>query len=184
MSRAARSISGTKCLGVMLLAALAPYAAGAQDASCKQVFNGIKLQAKTPNHQYFTISGAQPDSQALTNEVVHTGTARFDWVNGTWQSVPESPRDVLKREEQNFKNSRAVCRLLRDEMVDGVATAVYMEQSQTGSISSVGTIWIAKNSGLPVHEQFNIDAGTGPAGQRRIDIRIVYKDVHAPVIVK
>ena len=180
MRRPARAIA-LRCLGLTLLAA---HAAHGQDASCKQVFNGIKLQANTPNHQYFTISGAQPDSYAQTNEIINTGRARFVLMNGKWQAVPESPREMLKREEQNFKNSKTVCRLLREEVVEGTATSVYVEQSQTGSISSVGTIWIAKNSGLPVREQFNTDAGTGPAGQRHIDIRVVYTDVHAPVIEK
>jgi hypothetical protein len=180
MSGTARA-TAMQCLGLTLLAA---HAAQGQDASCKQVFNGIKLQANTPNHQYFTISGAQPDSYAQTNEMINTGHARFVLMNGKWQAVPESPREMLKREEQNFKNSKTVCRLLRDEIVEGIATSVYVEQSQTGPISSIGTVWIAKNSGLPVREQVNTDSGTGPAGQRHIEIRVVYSDVHAPVIEK
>jgi hypothetical protein len=168
----------------MLLAALALHAAHAQDASCKQVFNGIRLQANTPNHQYFTISGAEPDSHAQTNEMINTGRARFVLMNGKWQTVPESPREMLKREEENFKNSKTVCRVLRDEVVEGTATSVYVEQSQTGSITSIGTVWIAKSSGLPVREQVNTDSGTGPAGQRHLEIRIVYTDVHAPVLEK
>ena len=99
-------------------------------------------------------------------------------------AVPESPREMLKREEENFKNSKTVCRVLRDEVVEGTATSVYVEQSQTGSITSIGTVWIAKSSGLPVREQVNTDSGTGPAGQRHLEIRIVYTDVHAPVFEK
>jgi hypothetical protein len=180
----ARSTLTIQCLVLMLCAATAPHAAHAQDASCKQVFNGIKLQANTPNHQYFTISGAEPDSHVQTNELINTGHARFVLMNGKWQTIPESPHEMLKREEENFKNSKTVCRLLRDEVVEGTPTSVYVEQSQTGSITSIGTIWIAKSSGLPVREQVNTDSGNGPAGQRHLEIRIVYTDVHAPVIEK
>jgi hypothetical protein len=184
MNQAARSTAALRCLGLMLFAAFAPHSAHAQDASCKQVFNGIRLEANTPNHQYFTISGAEPDSHAQTNEMINTGHARFVMMNGKWQTIPESPREMLKREEENFKNSKTVCRLLREEIVEGTPTSVYVEQSQTGPITSIGTVWIAKNSGLPVREQVNTDSGTGPAGQRHLEIRIVYTDVHAPVIEK
>jgi hypothetical protein len=148
------------------------------------VFNGIKLQANTPNHQYFTISGAEPDSHAQTNEVIDTGRARFVLMDGRWQTMPQSPREIMKREEENFKKSGTICRLLREEMLDGTDTVVYIEQSQTGSISSIGTIWIAKSSGLPVREEVNTDSGIGPAGQRHLEIRIVYADVHAPAVAK
>lgn len=159
-------------------------AARAQDASCKAVFNAIRLQAKTPNHQYFTISGAEPDSNAQTNEMINTGSARFVLVNGKWQSEPESPREMLKREEKNFKNSNTICRVLREEPVEGTPATVFVEQSQTGPISSVGLIWIANSSGLPVREQINTDAGTGPAGKRHLEIRIVYTGVQAPTVTR
>jgi hypothetical protein len=167
-----------------LLAAVFWHAPGAraQDASCKAVFNSIRLQAKTPNHQYFTISGAEADSNAQTNEMINTGSERFIFMFGKWQSEPESPGEMLKREEKNFKNSRTVCRVLREEPVEGVPATVFVEQSQTGRISSLGLIWIAKGSGLPVREQIDTDAGTGPAGKRHLEIRIVYTDVKAPVV--
>jgi hypothetical protein len=163
---------------------LTPYVASAQDPSCKQVFNSIKLQANTPNHQYFTISGAEPDSHAQTNEVITTGRARYVLLNGLWQTLSESPREITKREEENFKKSKTVCRLVREEMLEGTATSVFIEQSQTGPISSIGTIWIAKSSGLPMREEVNTDAGTGLSGKRHLEIRIAYTDVHAPVVEK
>ena len=172
------------CLGSAALALTLPAAPGvrAQDASCKAVFGSIRLQAKTPNHQYFTISGAEPDSNAQTNELINTGSARFVLAFGKWQKDSESPSDVMKREEKNFKNSKTICRVLREEAVDGSPTTVFVEQSQTGPISSLGLIWIAKSSGLPVREEINTDAGTGPAGKRHLEIRIVYAGVQAPVI--
>jgi hypothetical protein len=174
------------CLWVLAAAAAFLQAPGAraQDASCKAVFNAIRLQAKTPNHQYFTISGAEPDSNALTNEMINTGSARFILMNGKWQSEPESPREMMKREEKNFKNSNTICRVLREELVEGIPATVFVEQSQTGPISSVGLIWIGKSSGLPVREQINTDAGTGPGGKRHLEIRIVYTDVKAPDLTK
>ena len=184
MTTSFRSTAGAAWLGLTFLAALAPCAAFAQDASCKQVVNAIKLLSSTPNHQYFTISGAQPDSLAQTNEMINTGHARYVKMNGLWQTMPGSPREIMKQEEENFKKSRTVCRLLREEMLDGTATTVYVEQSQTGPISSLGTLWISKSNGLPVHEEVNTDSGTGPAGMRHLDIRIVYKDVQAPVLEK
>lgn len=184
MSRDAASIAATLGLGLAALAALVPHVAHAQDASCKQVFNSIKSQANTPNHQYFTISGAQADSHAQTNEIITTGRARYVLMNGLWQTLTESPREITKREEENFKKSKTVCRLLREEMLEGTVTSVYVEQSQTGPISSVGTIWIAKATGLPMREEVNTDAGTGPGGMRHLEIRIVYTDVHAPVVEK
>jgi hypothetical protein len=181
MKRAARALCAAALSSVLAPAAMLPRAARAQDASCKQVFNGIKRQANTPNHQFFTISGAEPDSHAQTNEIITTGRARYVRLNGVWQTLSESPHEIMKREEENFKKSKTVCRLLREELLDGAATSVYIEQSQTGPIGSVGTIWIAKTSGLPVREEVNTDAGTGPGGQRHLEIRIVYTDVHAPV---
>lgn len=184
MSTAARRITYAWPLAAAAVALLQVVNARAQDASCKAVFNAIRLQAKMPNHQYFTISGAEPDSSAQTNEMINTGNARFILMNGRWQSEPESPREMLKREEKNFKNSNTICRVLREELVEGTPATVFIEQSQTGPISSVGMIWIAKNSGLPVREQINTDAGTGAAGKRHLEIRIVYTGVQAPVITK
>jgi hypothetical protein len=174
-------------LVVTLATAAASLAAAdvhAQDASCKVVFNAIRLQAKTPNHQYFTISGAEPDQNAQTNELINTGKARFILAFGKWQKDTESPGEVMKREEKNFKNSKTICRVLRDELVEGTPTTIFVEQSQTGPITSVGTIWIGKSSGLPMREQIDTDAGTGPAGKRHLEIRIVYTDVKAPVVPK
>jgi hypothetical protein len=172
------------CVWPLALAAALLQTAGAraQDASCKAVFDAIRLQAKTPNHQYFTISGAERDSNAQTNEMINTGSARFILLNGKWQSQAESPREVLKREEKNFKNSNTICRVVREEMVEGTPSTVFVEQSQTGPISSLGLLWIAKSSGLPLREQIDTDAGTGPGGKRHLEIRIVYADVKAPVI--
>jgi hypothetical protein len=181
MSRAGRAIAAAIAFGV---AAVLPHGVHAQDPTCKQVFNGIKLQANTPNHQFFTISGAEPDSHAQTNEIITTGRARYVLMNGLWQTLSESPREIMKREEENFKKSKTICRWLREEAIDGAAASVYVEQSQTGPISSLGTIWIAKASGLPVREEVNTDAGTGPGGKRHLEIRIVYTDVHAPVTEK
>lgn len=182
MTQEAGSIAAA-VLGLAALAVLTPCA-HAQDPSCKQVFNSLKLQANTPNHQYFTISGAEPDSHAQTNEIITTGRARYVLMNGLWQTLSESPHEITKREEENFKKSKTVCRLLREETLEGTATSVYVEQSQTGPISSLGTIWIAKSSGLPLREEVNTDAGTGPAGKRHLEIRIAYTDVHAPVVEK
>jgi hypothetical protein len=180
-----RRISQTWPLAVAATAALLQSpGAPAQDASCKAVFNAIRLEARTPNHQYFTISGAEPDSHAQTNEMINTGSARFILVNGKWQSEPESPREMLKREEKNFKNSNTICRVLRGEVVEGAPATVFVEQSQTGPISSVGLIWIANGSGLPVREQIDTDAGTGPGGRRHLEIRIVYTGVQAPAVTR
>jgi hypothetical protein len=184
VSRPFCSIAGVAWVCLAALAAFTSSAARAQDASCKQVFNAIKSQAGTPNHQYFTISGAEADSRAQTNEMINTGRARYVRMNGLWRTMPGSPHEIMKQEEENFKKSKTVCRLLREEMFDGIATTVYVEQSQTGPISSLGTIWIAKSSGLPVHEEVNTDSGSGPAGMRHLDIRIVYTDVQAPVVEK
>jgi hypothetical protein len=174
------------CIGSLACAGALLHLTGAraQDASCKAVFNAIRLQARTPNHQYFTISGAEPDSNAQTNEMINTGSARYVLMNGKWQSEPESPREMLKREEKNFKNSNTVCRVLRQEVVEGAPATVFIEQSQTGPIGSLGLIWIANASGLPVREQIDTDAGTGPAGKRHLEIRIVYAGVQAPVLTK
>ncbi len=180
MSRSGRVIAGAVALG-FLAAELTTPAAFAQDPSCRQVFNGIKLQANTPNHQYFTISGAQADSHAQTHEMIDTGRARFIRIDGQWQKSPQSPHEIMKIEEENFKKSKTVCRALREEVIDGTAATVYVEQSQTGPISSVGTIWIANRSGLPLREEVNTDSGTGPAGQRHLEIRIVYSDAQTPV---
>jgi len=180
MSRSGRVIGGAASLGV-LAAAFTPFAARAQDPSCRQVFNGIKLQANTPNHQYFTISGAEADSHAQTNEMINTGRARFIRIDGKWQKSPQSPHEIMKIEEENFKKSKTVCRVLREEVIDGTAATVYIEQSQTGPISSLGTIWIANRSGLPLREEVNTDSGTGPSGQRHLEIRIVYTDVQSPL---
>jgi hypothetical protein len=180
MSLRVRVIAGAVALGA-LAAAFTATDALAQDPSCRQVFNGIKLQANTPNHQYITISGAEADSHVQTNEMINTGRARFIRIDGQWQKSPQSPHEIMKIEEENFKKSKTVCRALREEVIDGTAATVYVEQSQTGPISSVGTIWIANRSGLPLREEVNTDSGTGPAGQRHLEIRIVYSDAQTPV---
>jgi hypothetical protein len=171
-------------LGGLMTALLGAAPARTEDGGCKALFDALKRQATTPNHQYFTQSTGTPGTKSELSEIINTGTARYLLLNGKWQSVPESPQAMLQREEENQKNSKSNCRLLREELVDGVSTRVYSEHSETGEAKSDGLIWIAKGTGLPVRQRIDVDSGNGPAGSRHVEIRVVYSGVAAPAGVE
>jgi len=167
-------------LGGLVSGMLGAPAARADDAGCTALFDSLKRQATTPNHQYFTQSTGIPGAKSEMSEIINTGNRRYLLLNGKWQSVPESPQAMLHREEDNEKNSKSKCRLLREELVDGVNTRVYSEHSETGESKSDGLIWIAKGTGLPVRQRIDVDSGNGPAGNRHVEIRVIYSGVAAP----
>lgn len=174
---------------IMMLSGLMAVTLGAapvraEKVGCKALFDSLKRQATTPNHQYFTQSTGTPGAKPEMSEIINTGTARYLLLNGKWQSVPESPQAMLQREEDNEEHSKSNCRLLREEIVDGVSTRVYSEHTETGDAKSDGLIWIAKGTGLPLRQRIDVDSGNGPAGSRHVEIRVVYSGVAAPAGVE
>jgi len=171
-------------LGCLMAGVHAAAAARAEDFGCKPLFDSLRLQATTPNHQYFTQTTGTPGAKPEKSEIINTGSKRYLLLNGKWLSVPESPQAMLHREQDNQKNSKNRCRLLREELTDGVSTRVYSEHSETGEAKSDGLIWIAEATGLPLHQRIDVDSGNGPAGSRHVEITTVYTGVAVPAGVE
>jgi hypothetical protein len=87
-----------------------------------------------------------------------------------------TPQQVMKKEEENRKNSKSTCRYLKDESVSGETAAVYSTRSETGDIKSDGQIWISKGRGLPLRQEFDIDSG-GSGGKYHHSARYEYGNV-------
>jgi hypothetical protein len=166
-----------------LSALMGAIAVSAADAPCKPVFDAITLLVKTPNHQFFTQSSDAPGSLPHAGETISTGKVTYILHDGKWQTSPMTPADTLKRDEENRKNSKTNCRLLRDATVDGVSTSLYTLHSQSEYGASDGQIWISKTSALPLRQSIDL-AVDGTTGKTHIETRFFYSAVTAPPGVK
>ena len=170
-------------LCLALLASVSARAVLAADAPCKPVFDAIPRLVKTPNHQYLTQSSDAPGSLPHASEMIFTGKTTYILHDGKWQTSPTTPEETLQRDEENRKNSKMSCGLVRSESVDGVSTSLYTVHSESEFGRSDGQIWISKADALPVHQKIDL-AADGTTGKTHIETRFVYSGAAPPVGVK
>jgi hypothetical protein len=80
--------------------------------------------------------------------------------DGKWQSFG-TLKDMEELAQKNRQNTKATCRYLKDEAVNGEMAAVYSahEESPKGKVDT--QIWISKAQGLPLRQEIDIDVGGG-----------------------
>ena len=166
-------------LSVLTLAALDAHGAPPEEAACQPVFAAIARLVQTPSHQFVQQSSDAPGSVAHTSEIISTGKTIYVMHEGQWESSPMTPAQTLKRDEENRKNSKTTCRMMRRESVDGVSATVYSVQSQSQYGSSDGQIWISKANALPLRQQIDL-ALDGKTGKTHIDTHFLYSGIEPP----
>jgi len=71
---------------------------------------------------------------------------------------------------------------VRDESVNGEATAVYTEHTENEGIKGDGQTWVSKSRGLPLRTEEDLDTGDGD--KRHMSIRYEYNNVSAPAGIR
>jgi len=158
-------------------------AAIADDTSCKPVFDAITRLVKTPNHQFLIQSSDAPGSTPQAGEMIFTGKTTYILHDGKWRTSSITPEETLKQDEENRKNSKTSCRVVRDETVEGVSAAVYSLHSESEVGKSDGLIWISKASALPLRQKIDL-AMNGITEKNHVETRFVYSGVEPPAGVK
>jgi hypothetical protein len=170
-------------IGFALLACAGAPSAIAEDAVCTRVFDSMIRVIKTPNHTYMSQSTAANGGKVTKSEAINTGKARYLLIDGKWMASKITPEDELQQSDENRKNMKSTCRLIRDESVDGVSATLYSTHSETEYGVNDSQVWISKASSLPLRQQIDIDVG-GSMGKSHTDVRFDYSNVAAPPGVK
>jgi hypothetical protein len=167
-----------------LLALTPGRQAFAADADCKPLFEAMTRLFNTPSHQYLTQTSADPGEKPTVGEIINTGKIVYILVEGKWQKSTITAAQLQEQEEQNRKNAKVrICRLERDESVDGVAVKHFSAHTETGDVISEEQIWISKSAGLPVRETIDMDMGD-KGGKSRAEIRVIYTGIEVPAVAR
>jgi hypothetical protein len=152
----------------------------AAEDNCQPTYDAMSKVMTTPTHIYVTMTAVpNKGDKPITTETIYAAGSSYVKVSGKWTRSPITPQQVLKREEENRKNSKTTCRHLKDESVNGETAAIYSTHSETDDTKSDGEIWISKSRGLPLRQEFDIDAG-GPGGKHHHSVRYEYTNVQPP----
>ena len=150
----------------------------AQD-NCQPLYDAMSKVMTTPTH-IFTTSNTAPNSggKPRTIETICVAGSTYVNFNGKWTRGP-TPQQVVKQEEENRRNSKASCRYLHDESINGETVAVYSTHAETSDQKSDGQMWISKTRGLPLRQGLYMDTGN-KSGKSRHSVRYEYKNVQPP----
>jgi hypothetical protein len=171
----------------LLLATAAgqPAHAAAIDATCKLLFDATTKQRMTPTHVVVTEVSARHGGKPTTLEMIYAGGATYMKLDGQWKRGGMTAQDMLKQEAENQRNAKSMsCRYLRDETVDGEATAVYSMQSVSEEdATSNTTLWLSKRLGLPVRSYVQLGLDEKSISQH-MTVHYDYANVRPPAGVK
>lgn len=146
-----------------------PGIAGAAD--CKAVYEAMLRVATTPHHTYTTLPAVTTGGKPRQSQSINTGKAIFLLTEGKWKPSMLTPQQTVEIEQDNIKNNKTSCRVVREESVDGVNAILYVVREDEDGEASESQIWISKASGLPVHAKSDM-----------FDTRYEYSGVVAPAV--
>jgi hypothetical protein len=151
----------------------------AQD-NCQPLYDAMNKVITTPTHIYTTTNTA-PNSggKPRTIETIYAAGSTYVNFNGKWTRGP-TPQQVVKQEDENRRNSKASCRYLHNESINGETAAVYSTQTETSDQKSDGQMWISKTRGLPLRQELDVDTGD-KSGKSHHSVRYEYKNVQPPL---
>lgn len=166
-------------LAALAIISVNPSRASAAD-SCDPVFNALTKVLTTPSHSYSTHTTSN-GSKTISAEMIYMQNKGYMRINGKWMENPETPGEILQQEQENRKNGKATCRLVRDESVNGEPAALYSLHSESENGKEDAQMWISKRTGLPLREEMDMDVG-GSGGKSHLSTRYEYGNVQAPKI--
>ncbi len=170
------SLLSALCLGL-------PALAGAQaiPPDCRPVIAAEKKQIMTPTHAYTTRGEGKAQR---VDEVITTSGAMYVLTGGSWKKLPQTQKDMLDRLNLNLAHTRGyACQRLGDESIAGTSATVYQAHAETDDVKSDGKVWVAKDSGLILRQDSDIDSGAGDP-KIHMSIRYEYANVQAPAGVR
>jgi hypothetical protein len=159
----------------LLLNGSTPLAA--QD-SCQPTYDAMAKSITVPTHIYTSMTDVPNNGdKPVASETIYFEGSSY----GKWTRSPMTSEQVMKKVEEDRKNSKTTCRYLKDEMIKGEPAAVYSTRSDTGDIRSEGQFWISKTKGLPLKQELDIElSGT----KKHHSVRYEYANVQPPPIEK
>lgn len=161
----------------LLLIGTAPLIA--QD-TCQPLYDAMLKVIDTPTHIYTTTGNASNSGgKPHMIEVIYTAGTVYTSVGGKWIRSKMTPRQVVKMEHENRRNSKMSCRYLKDESVNGETSAVYSTHTETDGQKDDGQAWISKTRGLPLRQEMDIDM-QGMANKQHYSMRYEYTNVKPP----
>jgi hypothetical protein len=143
---------------------------------CRPVFDALDKVMSTSTHIYST---TKTGGKSVTSETIYVGESIFTLDKGKWNRSAVKTDQLMKQEKDNRLKSSYVCGPLKDETVDGEKVAVYSTKTSTREVKTEGKLSISKDSGLPVRNEIDVDAGT-KGGKTHYSVRYEYKNVEAP----
>jgi outer membrane lipoprotein-sorting protein len=165
-------------LAVLLAVSSFTVSALAAD-SCQPVFDALTKLITTSSHSY-TTSTAVNGGKQRTGETIMTQGKKYIRANGKWIDSRVTTTEVLEQDRENEKNSKATCQLVRNEAVNGEASAVYFLHRELEGFKEDSQIWISKSSGMPLREEQDVDMG-GEVGKMHNSARFEYGNVQPPM---
>jgi hypothetical protein len=145
-------------------------------ADCKVVLEAANKTLITATHTYTAMSIGGKNQ---TVEMIYLPGIVYSRLNGKWSSVKMTAQELAELRKPAAHNGTAVCKYVKDELVNGEMAALYSSHDVTpkGSVSS--QMWISKAKGLPMRVDIDIDVGT--SGKSQTSSRYEYGDVKPPM---
>ena len=163
---------------------LAASPALAADATCKVVADANLKVYSIPAHIYSTEEAAYTHGKIRTSERIYLNNKTYVSIAGKWTVATGTPKQLAASHEGAAVDSpTAVCRLVREESVDGQAATLYTIHEEIEGAKVDSQIWISKSRGTPLKLDTQTDLG-GARGKVHRTMRYEYTNVHAPEGVK
>jgi hypothetical protein len=163
-----------------LAAGLSTGVACAADSDCQPEFEALSKLATTPTHSYTTQTAAsRAGGKPVNSEAIYAGGVIYFKVNGKWIRSTLTPQQELQQVRENQKNSKATCRYLREELVNGEVASVYSTHGENEDAKSDARIWISKSRGLLLRQEVELNVG-GTLGKSSSSTRYEYGNVEPP----
>ena len=156
------------------------FAANAEPAECKAVDDAADKLLTVPHHLYMTQTGAFTNEKPRQIELIFVGGVSYVNNSGKWTKSPETVEQTRAREAENRKTAtNQSCRHLRDEAVNGEATAVYVAHAENEGEASDTQVWISKSRGFFLKQEEDIGE-VGAKDKTHMSIRFEYENIQAP----
>jgi hypothetical protein len=160
-------------LGILTIT-VAPVLAAEPGPACAPV---LKAMAKTLTTDHSAVT--QDGTRTITG--ITAGGVNYMQIGGTWKVSPLTPQDNQKRSEENLHNAKGyTCQALPDSTLDGVGVVTYRTRTENADAVVDSTVSIAKNTGLALQVENNIDSGGGT--KMHYTTRYSYTGIHAPAV--
>jgi hypothetical protein len=115
----------------------------------------------------------------VTVEGIYLAGMIYMKIEGKWTSGG-TMKDLEQLTQKKHENSKAMCRYIKDELVNGEMTALYSLSDVSDNSKIESQVWISKAKGLPVRQDVDIELGAGK-GKMHNSTRFEYGNIKAPI---